>query len=86
MTLVTAPTQAVATEIAKFCNPVLLHFPLRPEDPMPSFAFPFSPAEVELGQVYEFKLQHVVRVDSPFELVGTAAFTVDEGGRRRAVA
>jgi hypothetical protein len=82
MTLVTAPTQAVATEIAKFCNPVLLHFPLEPEDPMPSFAFPFSPAEVELGKTYEFKLQHVVAASNPFELVRTAAFTVDEGGRR----
>ncbi len=82
MTLVTAPEQETATEIAKFCNPVLLHFPLKPDDPMPSFAFPFSPAEVELGRLYEFKLQHVVAIDDPLELVRINYFTVGEGERR----
>ena len=71
MALVTAATQARATEIAKFCNPVLLHFPLDPSDPLPSFAFPFSPAEVELGATYAFKLNHVIAVDHPSELVRT---------------
>ena len=85
MTLVTAPEQEMATEIAKFCNPVLLHFPLRPDDPMPSFAFPFSPAEVELGRLYEFKLQHVVAIEDPMDLVRITYFDV-EGGERRAVA
>ncbi len=82
MTLITAPDQTTATEIAKFCNPVLLHFPLNPDDPMPSFAFPFSPAEVELGRLYEFKLQHVVAIDDPLELVRTVRFAVDRGERR----
>jgi hypothetical protein len=82
MALVTASDQETATEIAKFCNPVLLHFPLNPEDPMPSFAFPFSPAEVELGRLYEFKLQHVVATDDPLELVRTSFFTVNQGVRR----
>lgn len=72
MALVTAATQARATEIAKFCNPVLLHFPLNLDDPLPSFAFPFSPAEVELGPVFAFKLNHVVAVDDPLELVRTS--------------
>lgn len=85
MALVTAPTQEMATEIAKFSNPLLLHFPLNPDDPMPSFAFPFSPAEIELGKLYEFKLQHVVAVADPLELVRTSYFTT-EGGERRAVA
>jgi len=81
MTLVTAPSQEVADEIAKFCNPILLHFPLDPDDPMPSFAFPFSPAEAQLGQFYEFRLQHVVAIDDPLELVRFADFTVDRGER-----
>ncbi|MBS0276543.1 MAG: acyclic terpene utilization AtuA family protein [Proteobacteria bacterium] len=81
MTIATAPTQEMATEIAKFCNPVLLHFPLNPDDPMPSFAFPFSPAEAVLGKHYEFKLQHVVAVDDPLELVRVANFTVKHGVR-----
>ena len=82
MALVTAPDQEMATEIAKFCNPVLLHMPLNADDPMPSFAFPFSPAEVELGRLFEFKLQHVVAIDDPHELVRTTYFTVNQGERR----
>jgi hypothetical protein len=74
MALATAQSQEAATEIAKFCNPVLLHFPLNPSDPMPSFAFPFSPAEVELGQLYEFKLNHVVAVQHPAELFRSKSF------------
>ena len=82
MTLVTASTQEVATEIAKFCNPALLHFPLNVDDPIPSFAFPFSPAEVEMGRLYEFKLNHVVAVADPLELTRTSYFTTDQGERR----
>jgi hypothetical protein len=71
----------MANEIAKFSNPLLLHFPLNADDPLPSFAFPFSPAEVELGRLYEFKLQHVVALDDPLELVRTRYFTIDRGER-----
>lgn len=81
MALVSAPTQEMANEIAKFSNPLLLHFPLNADDPLPSFAFPFSPAEVELGRLYEFKLQHVVALDDPLELVRTRYFTIDRGER-----
>lgn len=67
----TAATQAVATQIAKTCNPWLFHLPLNACQELPSYAFPFSPAEVERGRVYEFKLNHVVHVDDPLELVRT---------------
>lgn len=82
MALITAATQEIATEIAKFCNPTLLHFPLNPDDPMPSFAFPFSPAEVELGRLYEFKLNHVVAIADPLELTRSTYFTTHQGERR----
>jgi hypothetical protein len=67
--IATAATQALATQIAKTCNPWLFHLPLHDEGALPSYAFPFSPAEVERGQVFEFKLNHVVHVDDGFELV-----------------
>ncbi|MEJ8848850.1 acyclic terpene utilization AtuA family protein [Variovorax rhizosphaerae] len=67
----TASTQDLATQIAKTCNPYFFHLPLNPDTPLPSYAFPFSPAEIERGQVFEFKLNHVVSVDSPVELVRT---------------
>lgn len=68
MLLVTAPTQEIASEIARWANPHLLHQPLNDHDPIPSFAFPYSPAEAELGAVYEFRLNHVVHVDDPLAL------------------
>jgi hypothetical protein len=84
MLLATAATQEAATEIAKFCNPPLLHFPLNPTDPLPSFAFPFSPAEVVLGKTYEFKLNHVVHIDDPAELAVTRTFIAGRGERHAA--
>ncbi|MDW5442362.1 acyclic terpene utilization AtuA family protein [Polaromonas sp. SM01] len=65
----TAHTQALATQIAKTCNPLFFHMPLNRDTPLPSYAFPFSPADIERGAVYEFMLNHIVRVDDPLELV-----------------
>lgn len=70
--IITAPTEALAGEIGKFLNPYLLHHALTEDEPMPTFAFPFSPAEMQRGALYEFCLNHVLRVDdpmAPFRLV-----------------
>lgn len=69
--IATAATQEIATQIAKTCNPWLFHLPLNACQELPSYAFPFSPAEVERGRVYEFLLNHVVHVENPMELVRT---------------
>lgn len=71
MFVATAATQALATQITKICNPLFFHFPARDEQEMPSYAFPFSPAEVERGEVYAFHLNHIVETDDPSELVRT---------------
>lgn len=71
MFVATAATQELATQIAKTCNPMFFHMPLHRDTELPSYAFPFSPAEIERGQVFEFKLNHVVHVDDPMELVRT---------------
>ena len=65
----TASTQEIATQIAKTCNPWFFHLPLNAQQELPSYAFPFSPAEIERGRVFEFRLNHVVHVDHPMELV-----------------
>ncbi|MEU3983243.1 acyclic terpene utilization AtuA family protein [Streptomyces sp. NPDC026672] len=65
MLLVNAPTQALATAVAKVANPLMLHLPLPEMQYLPSFAFATSPAETERGAAYEFALHHVVEVDSP---------------------
>jgi hypothetical protein len=69
--IATASTQELATQIAKTCNPLFFHMPLNRDTPLPSYAFPFSPAEIERGAVFEFMLNHVVHVDHPMELVRT---------------
>jgi hypothetical protein len=66
---VTAKTQETATQVAKTFNPALLHCPINENNPFPSFAFPFSPAEIERGPIYEFVLHHVMDVDNPLEAV-----------------
>ena len=67
LAIVTAATQAAATEIARLANPFLLHFPLTDEEELPTFAFPWSPAETERGPLYEFALNHVMQLDDPME-------------------
>ena len=67
LAIVTATSQAAATEIARLANPFLLHFPLTDDEDLPTFAFPYSPAETERGPLYEFALNHVMRLDDPME-------------------
>ncbi|WP_428003665.1 acyclic terpene utilization AtuA family protein [Acidovorax sp.] len=74
----TAASQELATQIAKTCNPMFFHMPLERDQPLPSYAFPFSPAEIERGAVYEFMLNHVVHVDRPDELVRTVFLDAKE--------
>ena len=76
--IATAQTQEVATQIAKTCNPWFFHLPLEEEQGLPSYGFPFSPAELERGQVFEFKLNHVVHVADGMELVRTSFVEVKE--------
>jgi len=76
----TADTQEMATQIAKACNPYFFHFPLDLDRELPSHGFAFSPADIERGPVYEFKLNHVIEVEDPLELVRTE--WIDLRGRR----
>ncbi|MBW6505452.1 MAG: DUF1446 domain-containing protein [Rhodobacteraceae bacterium] len=74
LAIVTAPTEALAGEIAKIANPFLLHHALDEDEPMPTIAFPFSPAEMHRGALYEFCLNHVLHTAdpmAPFRLVVT---------------
>lgn len=67
----TADTQEMASQIAKACNPYFFHFPALLDKELPSHGFAFTPADIDRGPVYEFKLNHVVEVDDPMELVRT---------------
>lgn len=67
----TADSQEMASQIAKACNPYFFHFPVLLDKELPSHGFAFTPADIDRGPVYEFKLNHVVEVDDPMELVRT---------------
>ena len=67
----TARTQELANSIAHACNPYFFHYPAVMDKELPSYGFAFTPADIPRGQVYEFKLNHVVEVDDPLELVRT---------------
>lgn len=69
MLTVTADTQEMATQITKAFNPLLLHHNIFEGKQMPSYSFIFSPAEMERGPIYEFKLYHTVSSEDPLELV-----------------
>lgn len=77
MFIATAASQDLATEIARTCNPWFFHMPLNLEQELPSYAFPFSPAEIERGQCHEFRLNHAVRVGDAMELVRMASWNME---------
>lgn len=63
--IVTAQSQEIAAEIGKLINPFVLHYPLTDDEELPTFAFPYSPATTDRGALYEFALNHVMRIDDP---------------------
>ena len=66
--LITAPAPETASEIGKLINPFVLHYPLTADEELPTFAFPYSPAQSERGALYEFCLNHVVELDDPMDV------------------
>ncbi|MFT5744421.1 MAG: hypothetical protein ACI86S_002502 [Paracoccaceae bacterium] len=67
LAILTAPDQQTAATLAKLMNPYLLHHALSNNEPMPTFAFPFSPAEIDRGAAYEFVLHHVMELADPMD-------------------
>ncbi|MBL4647127.1 MAG: hypothetical protein COA52_04975 [Hyphomicrobiales bacterium] len=65
--IVTAKDEQLAQEIGKMLNPYMLHHPLSAQEEQPTFAFPFSPAELNRGAVYGFCLNHVLQLADPMD-------------------
>ena len=65
--IVTAVAQKIATEIASILNPYLLHLPLQENTELPTFSFPFSPASIDKGALYEFALNHIEILKDPLQ-------------------
>lgn len=66
---ITAGDRDTAWAIAKTFSHFALHFPI-PEwqGLITGFAYPFAPAELEKGEVYQFSVNHVVYPDDPCEM------------------
>ena len=79
MVMATAGSQRLASDIIKLSNAYVLHMPLTLEEELPTFAFPFSPAQIDRGPVYEFKLHHAVEPDDYREMVRTVLIDVQTG-------
>ena len=80
--MVTAGTQETAHEIAKLANPFLLHFPLTDDEELPTFAFPYSPAETDRGPLYEFRLNHALVLDDPMSVFALDTLELGNGAPR----
>ncbi|MFJ6699429.1 acyclic terpene utilization AtuA family protein [Streptomyces sp. NPDC091272] len=85
MGVITAKSQALASNIAKACNPYFFHMPIRMGMELPSYGWAFTPGDIDRGAVYQFELNHVVSVDDPLELVRMEMLDVSEGQAVKAV-
>lgn len=65
--IITANDQETATEIGKLINPFVLHYPLTENEELPTFAFPYSPAQSDRGALYEFALNHTLELSDPMD-------------------
>ena len=74
---VTAPSQELATKIAKFVSHVSAHLPVPGyEGLISTIAYPFSPPELERGPTYRFSVNHVLLPDDALEMFRTQLIEV----------
>lgn len=63
-----APTQDQADTICGFARSTMLHFGYEGRiSTAGNLAFPFSPSDCKVGEVYEFNVYHLMKVESPTE-------------------
>ena len=61
-----APTQDQADTICGFARSTMLHFGYEGRiSTAGNLAFPFSPSDCKVGEVYEFNVYHLMKVDNP---------------------
>jgi len=77
---VTADSAEQSMDIARLCNPHMLHFPLTDNEELPTFAFPYSPVETARGELFEFFVNHVVLLDDPMQVFRLETETINATG------
>ena len=66
--IITAKSKEISIEISKLINPFLLHYPLTNNEELPTFAFPFSPVHADRGALFEFGLNHKLKLTDPMSI------------------
>lgn len=82
-----AGTKEEADTLASVTRSTLLHYgyPLRIST-AGNLAFPFSPSDIPMGEVYEFSLYHLMTIDDPEtfpSMAGKKVVTLDSGRQTR---
>ena len=75
-----APTQELANTVCSFARSTLLHYgyPGRVST-AGNLAFPFSPSDIKMGDVYEFGVYHLIKPNDPCEFFPVEIKTFKEG-------
>lgn len=78
-----ADTQEQANTICGFARSTMLHFGYEGRiSTAGNLAFPFSPSDCKMGEVYEFNIYHLMKVDSPTTLF-PARYEVFNKGKKQ---
>ena len=73
-----AKTQDIAHEIASYAHGVMLHYNYTGRKTTAgNLAFPYSPSDFDVGEVYEFNIYHLLELDDPNEVFSVKFETVD---------
>ncbi len=75
-----AQTQELANTICSFARSTMLHFgyPGR-KSTAGNLAFPFSPSDIKVGEIYEFSIYHLMAVNDPCEVFPMEIKVLDKG-------
>ena len=75
-----AEKQEIANTICSFARSTMLHYGYKGRiSTAGNLAFPFSPSDIEVGEVYEFSLYHLMKVDDPSEFFPVSYFNIGQG-------
>lgn len=79
-----ANTQETANTICSFARSTMLHFGYEGRiSTAGNLAFPFSPSDCKMGEVYEFNIYHLLQVDDPVSLFPIEYVTFNKGVSNR---
>jgi len=75
-----AETQEIANTICSFARSTMLHFGYEGRiSTAGNLAFPFSPSDFKVGEVYEFSLYHLMKAEDPAQYFPVSFISIGKG-------